>query len=387
MNITVFGLGYVGLSNSILLAQKHNVTAVDVVEEKVELVNKHESPIVDSDISHYLKDVPLQLQATTDWQEASKNADLVIVATPTNYDPETKYFDTSLVKVVIDNVRSVNENVQIVIKSTIPVGYIESLKEAGYRNVTFVPEFLREGKALYDNLYPSRIIVGENNEKGRAIANLFAECALKKDVPILLASPTEAEAIKLFANTYLALRVAYINELDTYACIKGLNARSIIEGIGLDPRIGTHYCNPSFGYGGYCLPKDTKQLLANYESVPSVLIKAIVDANDVRKDFIANSVLSKEPKVVGVYRLIMKAGSDNFRSAAIFDIIEKIKLAGIDILVYEPTIHGDKYNGLKIVKNFDEFANNSDVILANRLTEEISKYSSKVFTRDAFGYE
>lgn len=387
MNITVFGLGYVGLSNSILLAQKHNVTAVDVVEEKVALVNKHESPIVDSDISHYLKDVPLQLQATTDWQEASKNADLVIVATPTNYDPETKYFDTSLVKVVIDNVRSVNENVQIVIKSTIPVGYIESLKEAGYRNVTFVPEFLREGKALYDNLYPSRIIVGENNEKGRAIANLFAECALKKDVPILLTSPTEAEAIKLFANTYLALRVAYINELDTYACMKGLNARSIIEGIGLDPRIGTHYCNPSFGYGGYCLPKDTKQLLANYESVPSVLIKAIVDANDVRKNFIADLVLQRKPKVVGIYRLIMKAGSDNFRSAAIFDIIRRLQDAGVEIVVYEPTVYEDKFNGLKIVKNFNEFVEKSELILANRLTEEISNCASKVLTRDAFGYE
>ena len=387
MNIVVFGLGYVGLSNSILLAQRHSVTAVDVVKEKVEMVNRKESPIVDSDISHYLKSVPLQLRATTDWQEASRSADLVIVATPTNYDPETKYFDTSLVKVVLDNVRSVNETVQIVIKSTIPVGYVESLKQAGYKNIIFVPEFLREGKALYDNLYPSRIIVGENNEKGRAIANLFVECALKKDVPILLTSPTEAEAIKLFANTYLALRVAYINELDTYACMKGLNARSIIEGIGLDPRIGTHYCNPSFGYGGYCLPKDTKQLLANYESVPSVLIKAIVDANDVRKNFIADLVLQKKPKVVGIYRLIMKAGSDNFRSAAIFDIIRKLQSAGVKIVVYEPTVHATSFNNLTIVNDFEAFINQSDLILANRLTEEISKFSDKVLTRDAFGYE
>lgn len=387
MNIVVFGLGYVGLSNSILLAQKHMVTAIDVVEEKVEMVNRKESPIVDSDISHYLKNVPLQLRATIDWQEVTKNADLVIVATPTNYDPETKYFDTSLVEVVLDNVRSVNADVQIIIKSTIPVGYVESLKGKGYRNITFVPEFLREGKALYDNLYPSRIIVGENNEKGRAIANLFADCAIKKDVPILLTSPTEAEAIKLFANTYLALRVAYINELDTYACVKGLNARSLIEGIGLDPRIGTHYCNPSFGYGGYCLPKDTKQLLSNYESIPSVLIKAIVEANDVRKKFIADLVLQKQPRVVGIYRLIMKAGSDNFRSAAIFDIIKRLQEFQTEIIVYEPTLHLESFNGLRIVNDFDEFIKRSDLILANRLTEEISKCGDKVVTRDAFGYE
>lgn len=387
MNIVVFGLGYVGLSNSILLAQKHNVTAVDVVKEKVEMVNRKESPIVDSEISHYLKEVPLNLQATTKWQEASKNADLVVVATPTNYDPETRYFDTSLVKVVIDNVRSVNEDVQIVIKSTIPVGYVESLKAAGYKNITFVPEFLREGKALYDNLYPSRIIVGENTRKGKFIADLFAECALRKDVPILLTSSTEAEAIKLFANTYLALRVAYINELDTYACIKGLDAQSIIEGIGLDPRIGTHYCNPSFGYGGYCLPKDTRQLLANYDSVPSVLIKAIVEANDVRKKFITDLALKKEPKVVGIYRLIMKAGSDNFRSAAIFDVIKNLQEYGKEIIVYEPTIHSDMFKDLKIISDFDEFVTKSDLILANRFTEELSKYREKVLTRDAFGYE
>lgn len=387
MRITVFGLGYVGLSNSILLAQKHSVTAVDVVEEKVALVNKHQSPIVDSDISHFLKDVPLKLRATTDWEEASKNSDLVIIATPTNYDPETKYFDTSLVKVVIDNVRSVNKEVQIIIKSTIPVGYIESLKQQGYQHIVFVPEFLREGKALYDNLYPSRIIVGENSEKGRRIAEIFASCAEKKEIPILLTSPTEAEAIKLFANTYLALRVAYINELDTYACMKGLNARSIIEGIGLDPRIGMHYCNPSFGYGGYCLPKDTKQLLANYESVPSALIRAIVDSNDIRKKFISNLVLKHTPKIVGVYRLIMKAGSDNFRSAAVFDIIEELKRAGVKIVVYEPTLHVKQYNGMEIVNEFEDFAQRSDLILANRLTEEVSKYSAKVLTRDAFGYE
>lgn len=387
MRITVFGLGYVGLSNSILLAQKHSVTAVDVVEEKVELVNQHQSPIVDSDISHYLKNVVLDLKATTDWREASENTDLVIIATPTNYDPETKYFDTSLVKIVIDNVRSVNKEVQIIIKSTIPVGYVESLKKEGYRNIVFVPEFLREGKALYDNLYPSRIIVGENSEKGRQIAELFASCAEKENVPILLTSPTEAEAIKLFANTYLALRVAYFNELDTYACVKGLNAKSIIQGVGLDPRIGTHYCNPSFGYGGYCLPKDTKQLLADYEGVPSVLIGAIVDSNVVRKKFISELVKQKNPKTVGIYRLIMKAGSDNFRSAAVFDIISELQAAGIKIVVYEPTLHTTDFNGLEIVREFEEFVQTCDLILANRLTEEISKYNSKVLTRDAFGYE
>ena len=387
MKITVFGLGYVGLSNSILLAQKHSVTAVDVVEEKVAMVNRRQSPIVDPEISHYLNNVPLQLEATTDWEGASKNADLVIVATPTNYDPETKYFDTSLVKVVIDNVRSVNKEVQIIIKSTIPVGYVESLKQQGYRRIVFVPEFLREGKALYDNLYPSRIIVGENSENGRQIAELFASCAVKTDVPILLTSPTEAEAIKLFANTYLALRVAYFNELDTYACVKGLDSKSIIRGIGLDPRIGSHYCNPSFGYGGYCLPKDTKQLLANYDGVPSVLIKAIVDANTIRKHFIVDLVTKKRPKVVGIYRLIMKAGSDNFRSAAVFDIIDELRAAGISLIVYEPTLHTDQFNGLDIVGEFSEFAEKSDLILANRMTEEISKYNHKVLTRDAFGYE
>lgn len=387
MKIVVFGLGYVGLSNSILLAQKHEVVAVDVVQEKVNMVNMKESPIVDSDISYYLKNASLNLKATTDWEPYVKQADFVIIATPTNYDPNTKYFDTSLVESVIDNVRTVNQSVQIIIKSTIPVGYVESLFSKGYKNIVFVPEFLREGKALYDNLFPSRIIVGENSENGRMIATLFSECAQKTDIPILLTNPTEAEAIKLFANTYLALRVAYFNELDTYACLKGLNARSIIQGIGLDPRIGTHYCNPSFGYGGYCLPKDTKQLLANYENVPSVLIKAIVDANDVRKNFISDLVKKHKPKTVGVYRLIMKAGSDNFRSAAVFDIMERLGEIGIKVLVYEPTVKEEEYNGYKIIHDFNKFSESCDLILANRLTEEISKYASKVLTRDAFGYE
>ena len=387
MKIVVFGLGYVGLSNSILLAQKHEVVAVDVVQEKVNMVNMKESPIVDSDISYYLKNASLNLKATTDWEPYVKQADFVIIATPTNYDPNTKYFDTSLVESVIDNVRTVNQSVQIIIKSTIPVGYVESLFSKGYKNIVFVPEFLREGKALYDNLFPSRIIVGENSENGRMIATLFSECAQKTDIPILLTNPTEAEAIKLFANTYLALRVAYFNELDTYACLKGLNARSIIQGIGLDPRIGTHYCNPSFGYGGYCLPKDTKQLLANYENVPSVLIKAIVDVNDVRKNFISDLVKKHKPKTVGVYRLIMKAGSDNFRSAAVFDIMERLGEIGIKVLVYEPTVKEEEYNGYKIIHDFNKFSESCDLILANRLTEEISKYASKVLTRDAFGYE
>ena len=387
MKIVVFGLGYVGLSNSILLAQKHDVTAIDVVPEKVEMINRKESPIVDSDITYYLKNVQLSLKASTNWKASVKDADLIIIATPTNYDPDTKYFDTSLVENVIDEVRSVNNCVQIIIKSTIPVGYVESLLARGYKNIVFVPEFLREGKALYDNLYPSRVIVGENSENGRRIAQLFADCAKKKDVPILLTNPTEAEAIKLFANTYLALRVAYFNELDTYACLKGLNTRNIIEGVGLDPRIGTHYCNPSFGYGGYCLPKDTKQLLANFASVPSALIESIVRANTVRKAFIASLVKSRNPKTVGVYRLIMKAGSDNFRSAAIFDIIKQLTESGIKVIVFEPTVKTQQYNGLEIVRDFNQFIEMSDLVLANRLTDEISKFAPKVISRDAFGYE
>lgn len=387
MKIAVFGLGYVGLSNAILLAQKHKVVAIDVVPEKVDMVNKKLSPIVDEDISEYLQNKQLDLVATSDWQSAVKDADLVIVATPTNYDPQTKYFDTSLVKVVLDNVRSVSKTVTIVIKSTIPVGYIQSLKLDGYQHVIFVPEFLREGKALHDNLYPSRIVVGEKSEEGQKIAELFASCALKEDIPMLLTDPTEAEAIKLFANTYLALRVAYFNELDTYAWEKGLDSRDLIKGVGLDPRIGSHYCNPSFGYGGYCLPKDSKQLLANYEGVPSALIKAIVDSNDIRKEYVAERVKKMKCQTVGIYRLIMKSGSDNFRSAAIFDIMDKLESAGINILVYEPTVLTDNYGKFKIIHDLNEFKDSVDIILANRFDQSLADCKEKLLTRDIFGFE
>lgn len=386
MKIVVFGLGYVGLSNAILLARHHEVVAVDVVEEKVNLVNNKISPISDDEISHYLSTIPLNLHATMNGLEHCNGADLVIVATPTNYDEKTHYFDTSLVEIVLEQVRKVNQNVPIVIKSTIPVGYIDSLHSKGFRNVLFVPEFLREGKALFDNLYPTRIVVGEKSPLGKKVAELFARSAIKENVEILLTNPTEAEAIKLFANTYLALRVAYFNELDTYSLEKGLNAKDIIRGIGLDPRIGTHYCNPSFGYGGYCLPKDTKQLLANYDGTPSALIPAIVKANEVRKNYIVDYVCKSRVSTVGIYRLIMKSGSDNFRSAAVFDIMKLLKDKGIEVVIYEPTVSEDRYNGFFVEKDFNVFKDKVELILANRLSNELQG-CNKVFSRDVFGIE
>ena len=387
MKIVIFGLGYVGLSNAVLLAQQHTVTAVDVVKDKVEKVNNKTSPIVDKDIEFFLKNEKLDLYATTNWEVACQEAELVIIATPTNYDPETKYFDTSSVEQVIKNVRSVNKNVTLVIKSTIPVGYVESLRKAGYESVVFVPEFLREGKALHDNLYPSRIIVGQKDAVGLNIANLFKDCARSKEIPILLTEPTEAEAIKLFANTYLAMRVAYFNELDTFACLKNLNTKDLIQGVGLDPRIGLHYCNPSFGYGGYCLPKDTKQLLANYDNVPSTIIKAIIDSNNIRKQFVADMALRGNHKNIGIYRLVMKSGSDNFRSAAVLDIIKILKDKGANIFIYEPTLNGETYDGCPIIKSLEKFSEDCEIILANRLSKELEPYQEKVLSRDIFRFE
>lgn len=388
MNIVVFGLGYVGLSNAVLLAQKHHVDAVDVIDEKVNLVNEKKSPIQDPELESFLKNKQLNLRATKEWHEPVQKADLIIIATPTNYDEDRRYFDTSIVDNVVAQVRALNETVTIVIKSTVPVGYTNSLIDKGYKNIVFVPEFLREGKALHDNLFPSRIIVGDRSDRGMKIAELFASCSENSSTPILLTNSIEAEAIKLFANTYLAMRVAYFNELDTYALLKGLDTKSIIEGVGLDPRIGTHYCNPSFGYGGYCLPKDTKQLLANYEGIPSALIHAIVESNAVRKCAIAERVKSLQPKIVGIYRLVMKAGSDNFRSAAIFDVINELLQAEVEVVIYEPTLGKvAHYFGCNVVQNFDDFATRSDVILANRTSSELQKYSHKVFSRDIFGNE
>ena len=387
MKIIVFGLGYVGLSNAILLAQKHEVVAIDVVKEKVELVNNKKAPIVDEKASYYLENKSLNLTASLDWKGACKDADLVIVATPTNYDEEQNYFDTTLVEVCIDNVRSINKEVLIVIKSTVPVGYIKSLEARGVKNVIFSPEFLREGKALEDNLYPSRIIVGEKSERAKQVAHLYKECAQREEIPILLTNSTEAEAIKLFANTYLAMRVAYFNELDTYATEMRLNTRDIIQGVGLDPRIGTHYNNPSFGYGGYCLPKDTKQLLANFKGIPQALIEAIVRANQVRKQWIVSQVLQQLPKKVGIYRLIMKANSDNFRSAAVFDIMDNLIAHGVEVVIYEPTLGSTEYLGYRVENRLDEFANSCDLILANRKTSEISDLNVQIMSQDVWGDE
>ncbi len=386
MKIAVIGMGYVGLANAVLLAQRNEVAAVDIVPEKVEMINRRISPIADKDIQEYLENRALDLSATTDYKTALEGADYVIVSTPTNYDTEKNFFDTSSVEYAIRKVMEYECPATVVIKSTIPVGYVLEIREKLHmENIIFSPEFLREGRALYDNLYPSRIVVGERSERARVFAELLREGAIRKDMPVLFTDPTEAEAIKLFANTYLALRVAYFNELDSYAEIKGLNTRQIIDGVCMDPRIGTHYNNPSFGYGGYCLPKDTKQLLANYERVPQNMMSAIVESNRTRKDHIAEMILARKPEVVGIYRLTMKTDSDNFRQSAIRGIMKRLRGEGIRLVIYEPALRQETFEGSRVISSFSEFAQEADVIVANRMTRELKGVRDRVYTRDLYG--